>query len=352
MYKVDKSVISWLLENNNPPVKYLTLAKLLDENKDSIKAQEAFQDIMTYRPIVEIFAEQKDSRYWFDKKKTHNYKKYLGTFWQLLFLYEMQAEKNEQITNAIEHIFETGQAANGGFSVNGTNSYAVECLTANMLRVLINYGYYDDERTQKALEFLLMRFVDTNGKVRCQTVGLLDSCYMVLPKVLYALSMIPKKDHTNPITKGINLCVERMLDNHIFKYLPEKNREFLKEVNEGKLKGKYRKDKRDSYLKDFPNMKKIPKKGWMVFSFPNSYTSDVLDAMRSLKLANVNYSPNMADAIELIKTKAIDGVWINENKFKSPMHTTIEDYQQKSKWLTFHALSILKFYDGLVIIDD
>ena len=242
---------------------------------------------MAYNPIVEILTEQKENKYWFDKKKTHNYKKYLGTFWQLLFLSEMHAQKNDQIINAIEHIFDTGQAANGGFSVSGTNSYAIECLTENMLRVLINYGYLNDERTQNALEYLLKNFVDTNGKTRCQTIGLLSSCFMVLPKLLIAFSMIPEKERSSRVNKGIDLCIKRLLDNRIFKYLPEKNREFTKKANELKLKGQQRTDARIAFWKENPKMDNIPKKGWTEFSFPNSYSSDALDALRALASAKI-----------------------------------------------------------------
>ncbi|MGC9780812.1 MAG: hypothetical protein HZR80_16335 [Candidatus Heimdallarchaeota archaeon] len=349
MYKVDNSIINWLLEDENPPVKYLTLTKLLDEKEDSSIIQETIQKINTYKPIADIFAKQKENSYWFDKKKNQNYKKYLGTYWQLLFLYEMHAQKNKRITNAIEHIFSTGQAPNGGFLVSGTNSLVAECLTANMLRVLIHYDYLDDDRTHNALEFLLNWFVDRNGKIRCQTIGLLKNCYMVMPKILFALSMIPEKKRNPRVTKGINLCVERLLDNQIYKYLPEKNNEYLKYIREKKLTSQQRREEKKRMLKENPDMAKVAKTGWTEFSFPHSYTSDALDAMRSLVSAKVKYSNQMSDALELIKNNAVNGAWINKIKTRSPMHTQIEEVNQKSKWLTFHALSVLKFYEKLEI---
>ena len=347
---VERKIIDWLLEDDNPSVKYLTLLELLEEDKKSKIVEESAQKIMNYRPIVEILEKQVDKRYWFNDKKDQNYRKYLGTFWQLLFLMEMHAQKNEQIINAIDHIFETGQAPNGGFSISGTNSYAIECLTANMLRVLITYGYLKDNRTQNALEFLLERFVDTNGTTRCQPLGLLPSCYMVLPKLLHAFSLIPKNERTSQIEKGITLCVNRLLENQIYKYLPEKNRDFMKLADESKLKGQERLDAKNKFLSDNPKMKFIDKKSWTSFSFPHSYTSDTLDALRALKSAEVKYSLKMDLALKLVKEKAVDGFWLNESKFKSPMHTTIEEEKQKSKWITFQALSVLKYYEGIAII--
>jgi len=351
MYEVTKEVLNWLLEDNAPPIQYLTLTYLLDKDAPSTKVQNAKNRIMTYQPIIDILKNQKEDSFWFDERKDQNYKKYLGTFWQLIFLSNMHTEKNEQIVKGIEHIFSTGQPSNGGFSMSGTNSMTIICLTANILRSLVHFSYWNDERTRKALEYLLTNFVDTNGKIRCQMTGLISDCYMTLPKILHALSVIPKEDRTNRVTKGIDLCVNRILANQIYKYLPEKNREFIKIAFEKKLIGQQRVDSKKEFLKKNPNMKKMAKHGWTKFGFPHSYTSDALDAMKALVSAEVKYSPKMKDALELIKNKQINGKWINEKRYKSPMYTTIEPYQAESKWVTLHALEVLKFYEGLEIVD-
>ncbi|NPE09699.1 MAG: hypothetical protein GNW80_15545 [Asgard group archaeon] len=351
MFEVKQDVLNWLLEDNNPPIQYLTLIILLDKEANSSEALDAKNRIMTYKPIIEILTNQKENSYWYDKRKDQNYKKYLGTFWQLIFLSNIHAEKNEQISNGIEHIFSTGQPLNGGFSVSGTNSLVITCLTANILRSLIHFGYWNDERTGKALEYLLANFVDTNGKIRCQPTGLISDCYMTLPKILHAFSAIAKEDRTTRVTKGINLCVDRMLENQIYKYLPEKNREYMKTIAELKLSGQDLVDKKKEFLKNNPDMKHIAKSSWTKFGFPLSYTSDVLDAMKALVSAEVKYSSKMRDALDLIKSKQVNGKWINEKQYKSPMYTTIELYQKESKWLTLHALEVLKYYEGLKIVD-
>ena len=65
--------------------------------------------------------------------------------------------------------------------------------------------------------------------------------------------------------------------------------------------------------------------------------------MKALVSAEINYSPKMLDALELIKNKAINGKWLNENRFKSPLYFTLYDYREQSKWLTLYALEVLKF---------
>ena len=351
MFDVKQDVLTWLLEGSDPPIQYLTLTILLGKDANSSEAQDARNRIMTYKPIVDILKNQKENSFWYDNRKDQNYKKYLGTFWQLIFLSDMQAEKNEQIVNGIEHIFSTGQPSNGGFSVSGTNSLTITCLTANILRSLIHFGYWNDERTRKALENLLVNFVDTNGKILCQPTGLITDCYMTIPRILHALSAIPKNDRTTRVSTGIDLCVNRILENQIYQYLPEKSNEFIKMAYEKKLTGQQRVDERNDFLKKNPDMKKIVKHGWTKFGFPHSYTSDALDTMKALVSAEVKYDPRMKDALDLIKSKQVKGKWINEKQFKSPMYTTIEPYQAESKWLTLHALEVLKFYEGLKIVD-
>ena len=351
MYEVTKEVLNWLIEDTAPPIQYFALARLLDNDETSTEVQQAKKQLMTYQPIVDIMQNQKENSYWYDKRKDQNYKKYLGTFWQLIFLSDMQAERTEQIANGIEHIFSTGQPSNGGFSVSGTNSLVIICLTANILRSLIHFDYWDDERTRKALEYILINFADTKGRMRCQPTGLLPDCYMTLPKILHALSAIPKEDRTTRVTKGMDLCVDRILENHIYKFLPEKNKEFVKFAYSKKLTGQERLVAKQEFLKNNPNMKRIVKHGWTKFGFPHSYASDALDAMKALVSAEVKYDPRMKDALDLIKSKQVNGKWFNEKQFKSPMYTTIEPYLTESKWITLHALEVLKFYEGLKIDD-
>ena len=349
LFPVKREIIDWLLEDSEQPIRYLTLVKILEKHENDSEVTSTKKTIMEYLPIKTILKKQIDNSYWFENGKAKNYKKYLGTFWQLIFLSEMQAQKNEQISNAIEHIFNTGQAANGGFSVSGTNSYSITCLTSNILKMLIYFGYLEDERTQNALEYLLKNYVDSYGKIRCQTLGLVENCYMTLPKIVYALSAIPADKRDERINLGIQIATKRMLDNQIFHYIPTLNKEWSSYAAQRKLKGLEFIEERKKYLADHPNIEKIPKSSWMKFGFPLSYTSDALDAMRALASAEIPYHENMLPSLELIKEKSKAGKWIKERKFNSPMYSEIEAHKSESKWITLHALSVIKYYEGIKI---
>ena len=105
MFEVEQKVIEWLLEDNNSPVKYLTQIKVLDIDDSGSEVLATKNQVMNYRLIKEILENQEENTYWFGSRKDKNYKKYRGTFWQLLFLSELHAQRNKQIKNAIEHLF-------------------------------------------------------------------------------------------------------------------------------------------------------------------------------------------------------------------------------------------------------
>ena len=69
MYEVKKDVLNWLLEGNNPPIQYLTLAILLDKEVNSSKALDTKNRIMTNQPIIDILKNQKENSFWFDNRK-------------------------------------------------------------------------------------------------------------------------------------------------------------------------------------------------------------------------------------------------------------------------------------------
>ncbi len=350
MYEVHQEIIDWLIEENNPPVKYLTLCRLLERNEQNSEVQEIKSKINSYQPIQTILRNQKENTYWYDNRKDQNYKKYLGTFWQIIFLHELNALKTIQIENSIEHLFTTGQAPNGGFSVSGTDSLAIVCLTANILRSLLFFGYWNDKRTKKALEYILSTFVDGEGYIRCRTSGLIGQCYMAIPKILHAFGGIPLKDRSSRIQKGIDYCVKILLENQIYKYVPERNREWLKIVQEKKLKGSEFVVERRKFMEKYPKMKKIPKIGWTKFGFPLNYNSDVLDALRSLVKINLETCDAIKSSLELVKSKSVGGKWVKETQYKSPVYSQIEEHKKPSKWLTLHALEVLKHFEGIKII--
>ena len=52
----------------------------------------------------------------------------------------------------------------------------------------------------------------------------------------------------------------------------------------------------------------------------------------------------------MIKTKNVEGKWIKEKQYSSPMYTQIESYKKPSRWVTLQVLVVLKHFEGIRII--
>src|SRR5574341_1217138 len=148
--------IDWLLEKDNPSVRYFTLRHLLDRPENDRDVQAARRAIMQSEPVRKILAAQNAGGYWV--KPGHGYSpKYQSAVWQILFLAELGADgRNRQVRRGCEYLLEHAQAAHGGFSpqANAAPSMAIHCLNGNLVWALIALGYGDDARVGRAVDWL------------------------------------------------------------------------------------------------------------------------------------------------------------------------------------------------------
>ena len=54
----------WLLEKNNPSIRYFTLRNILEKPENNLELQEAKQEIMKTGLVPSIMAKQKKEGYW------------------------------------------------------------------------------------------------------------------------------------------------------------------------------------------------------------------------------------------------------------------------------------------------
>lgn len=160
---------NWLLEDNSPSVRYLTLINILDRPDDDNEVRAAKRDLMQTGIVPDILQKQREPEYLqaFSRFYTHKYK---GLVWSLITLAELGAEVTPQVKEQCEYLLENSQERqDGGFSQNtavktggGRITEVIPCLTGNMVWSLIHFGYLDDPRLQKAIEWItrFMRFND------------------------------------------------------------------------------------------------------------------------------------------------------------------------------------------------
>jgi hypothetical protein len=154
-------VLPWLLEAENPPVRYGALVDLLDRPADDPEVEAARAAIVDYPPVAELLAAQKPDGYWV--KRDYYLPKHYGTFWTLCVLGDLGlTAEQEPVQRACEYLF-TFQRENGAFCrrrrVAGKglvwDDDAGPCTQARIVRFLIQSGYGDDPRTRAGIAWLL-----------------------------------------------------------------------------------------------------------------------------------------------------------------------------------------------------
>ena len=100
----------WLLEEENPSIRYFTLTELLDKPNTDPDVKKARRAIMSDPVVVKILSRQKDGGYWGKPQDFYVHAKYKGTVWTLLLLAQLGADgKNDRIKNGCEFILDYSQ---------------------------------------------------------------------------------------------------------------------------------------------------------------------------------------------------------------------------------------------------
>jgi hypothetical protein len=152
--------LPWLLSDDNPPVRHLALRWLLDQSARDPLVMAAQQAGMSAQPIASILAAQQPDGHW-EKPGPSYATKYRGTVWQLIFLDQLGADGSDsRIRAACDYVLAHTQAASGGFGASGAiqetpppPSRVIHCLNGNLLRALLGFGWRDDIRVQRAIEW-------------------------------------------------------------------------------------------------------------------------------------------------------------------------------------------------------
>lgn len=342
-----KETIDWLCGADNPPVRYLTRKNLLDmpdgkliQDRERINQYSVIKGILKHR-----------RSFWGEDK--HLYRKYQGGYWNLIFLGDLCADgRDPVIRGGIEYVLADERWHR---AIDDRTTQWI-CLSANITRAMAALGYGDDTRVKVHIENIGEAIVKNDGIV-CSVMdySLLPQCYMALPKVLMALGSY---EGNKPIVaKAIRIASERLLDRYIYRYVPESQEKWAANYEKlsAKIKGKKSKSKTEATLKQElaairPEMLKRNKSykakaGWLKFGYPLHYNSDILEAMRSMVEAGVKFDRRMDDALDVIeKSRLPDGRWKMGFSLNGKMWVDIEKRGQPSKWITYHALRVLKSY--------
>ena len=319
----------WLLEDNNPSVRYFTLKDILGKPETDAEVKKARKAIMTTDIVLRILEKQNDDGSWGVPEDFYVRAKYTGTVWTIILLAKLGADGNDKrIKKTAEFILARSQdKQSGGFAYQsgedgGHHDKVVPCLTGNMVFSLIRFGYLDDPAVKHGIEWITkyQRFDDSIQQRpkgwpydRFQNCWGKHTCHMGAVKSLKALAEIPPEKRTKAVKDTIKKGAEYLLIHHLYK------------------------SSHDS--------KVIAKRFWVNFGFPTLWKIDALEMLGVM--AKLGYrDERMQDAIDLVVSKQDEqGRWKMEQSWNSRLLVSLEKDGKPSKWITLQALKALNGID-------
>lgn len=323
--------LPWLLDEGAPAVRHLALRQLLDRPPDDPDVSDARNEAMRVGPIAAILAAQ-DPAGWWVKPGPGYAPKYTGTVWQLIFLDQLGADgSHPQVVAACRYVLSHTQTASGGFGASSVRtsseppaSRAVHCLNGNVLRALIGFGWLDDERVGRSIDWQAAA-ITGEGEIRFYKSSLPGPgfrcganeglpCAWGATKAVLALARIPTERRAPHVQRALDAGVAFLLS-------------------------------RDPAQADYPmgygNTK--PSGSWFRLGFPSGYVADVLQVLEAVCEAGAAGDPRLGSAIDwILALQDGQGRWTNRYAYQGKMVRDIDVPGRPSRWVTLRACRVLK----------
>jgi len=288
------------------------------------------------------------------------YHKYDGTSWVLLHLSEVGAPMDlPPIKIGVQRLIETASPVRALRGVRAEHyrgqsdgvywKYPIACLTAHMALVLIRAGLADHPTTRAALSACRHVFQPGHG-FGCFVVddSLLPACVMTVPKVLKAFLALPAECRTAPDRTMIRRMVEVLKSFHLYEYVPRDSREWREWARSATAAE--RRDAKHRWIEAGRLEPRSAKDGWLRFSFPHSYNSDLLEVLLLLGAAGARRDKIIDTALERLSSKrGSDGMWKMVGGLNGKMHGNLDHKGKPSPWITYRALLALKRFGELAV---
>ena len=160
-----KRALDWLLEEDQPAVRYLALTGLMGKPVDDPEVHATRAMIPKKGWAADILAMQDPGGWWVGRDSLYR-PKYLSTNWMLLILSDLGLTRADpRIDNACKLWIRRFAKEDGGFAMDGQKKSHL-CTTGNMARALVRFGYADHPKVRSAFEWLV-NTRDKNGGWSC-----------------------------------------------------------------------------------------------------------------------------------------------------------------------------------------
>jgi hypothetical protein len=286
--------IPWLLEPENPSVRYWTLVDILDRPAD---AQETRAAIAQQPLVQELLAGQHPEGYWGDDETKPMTA--AGTLGVLGVLYMHGVEPDERTAAGCNSFLHSCQNECGGLSMVKTRRSGIfPCTTGPHLPMLVYFGLGDDPRVRQAFAFV----IEDAGRDDALDCGRYQhqDCLWGAIAALDGLAVLPA-DMRSPNSEAV---VRRLAD--------------------ALLDAGY----------DFEG----EHKRWLTFGVPRAW--DLLSALRALAAHGYGRDPRFRPLLDLVLARQDgQGRWLCGSTSRT---WPLEKRNRPSKWVTLDALRLLK----------
>ena len=148
-----RAVVDWLLEEDQPAARYLTLTTLLERKESDPEVKEAKAAIPKKGWAADILAKQEPGGWWVREDRFY-WPKYHGTNWMLLVLADLGATKADpRIKKSADAWIKHFARPDGGFAMEGSKTTHL-CTVGNTARALVEFGYAGDPKVTSAFEWM------------------------------------------------------------------------------------------------------------------------------------------------------------------------------------------------------
>lgn len=289
--------LPWLLDPENPSVRYWTLMHVLDRPADDPDVQEARAAIVKQPFVQQLFALQHPQGYWgADETKPQTAE---GAMTALSLLYMLGVPPNERTSAGCDSFLRFCQNESGGFALTRTLRSAIfPCTTGEHLPFLVYFGLDDDPRVRAAFAFLTDQ-MSADGALDCGRYAHQD-CLWGAIAALNGLAVLPNEMRSAQSNQVVTRLATTLLD------------------------APY----------DFEG----EHKRWLTFGVPRAW--DLLSALSALAAHGYAHDARFAPLLELVMSRQDEqGRWLCGSVSRT---WPIEKRGQPSKWVTLDALRVLK----------
>jgi hypothetical protein len=312
-----KAVTDWLLEEDQPAIRYLALTQLLDRKESDPEVKASKGAIPKKGWAADLLARREPAGYWVGNEKLYT-PKYISTNWMLLILSDLGMTKRDlRIAESSELWIQAFSKKDGGFGLDGAKTSHL-CVAGNTARALVKFGYAEHPAVESCFEWFVKAQAKLGGWSCWGSGRNLDSW-----EALSAFMVHPREKWTKAMKEAVEKGAEFFLERELYK-------------------------QGDHY------------EPWYRFHYPVHYYYDLLVGLELMTELGYAKDKRLAYALDVLKKKKdpqtgrwnLDAVhpdqeggaaeWYVKHPKQAPTPFALEKVSEPSKMITLKALRVLK----------